>query len=232
MLYSNDCFLKDTCRTYKNNPQCECKSDNVFCEKLIRLDDLYSNSLLTDKQRIHVNLYPDADGTDEDEFTTLKCIENNIETFVNSGQSLYLYSLYPGNGKTSWSIRFIQAYFNHIWYTQLGCKALFINVPRFLIELKNNITQTSEYIQCIKNNIESVPLVVWDDIGTKCATEFEMENLYTYINHRIDCGLANIFTANISPNDIGKIIGERLASRIISPSTICQLKGMDKRGII
>src|SRR5574344_1121260 len=41
---------------------------------------------------------------------------------------LMVYSTNCGNGKTSWSLRLVQAYFNKIWpKASLTCKALFIN---------------------------------------------------------------------------------------------------------
>ena len=230
MILSNDCFLSSDCKKF-NLGKCE-PNEGYFCIKLFKLDYLYSESLLSEQQREHIALRIDADGTDREEFLLLKDIENNIEKFVESGSSLYIYSNICGNGKTAWSIRLIQAYFNAIWHKcDLNCKALFINVPKFLLSLKDAISNENEYVNHIKSKIANVDLVVWDEIGTKAVTQFEHEHLLSLINSRIECNKSQIFTSNLSPEQLREVVGERLYSRVINLSTNIQLKGMDKRGL-
>lgn len=227
---ANDCFLYDNCKKYKTGT-CGL-TEGEFCIKLFKLDYLYNESLLTKNQREYVALRIDADGTDRDEFMYLKGVENSIEQFVNDGKSLYIFSETCGNGKTAWSIRLIQAYFNAIWHKcDLNCKALFINVPRFLLELKDNISNKSDYIQQIKSKILDADLVVWDEVATKAVTQFEHENLLSLINSRIDLNRAQIFTSNVAPENLRDIVGDRLYSRVINLSTIIEFKGADKRGL-
>ena len=230
MILSNDCFLYASCKKYRTG-KCNL-TDGEFCIKLFKLNYLYNESLLTLQQREYVALRTDADGTDRDEFIRLKNIENNIEDFVSNGHSLYLYSNNCGNGKTAWSIRMIQAYFNAIWHKcDLNCKALFINVPRFLLSLKDNISNKNDYIEHIKNNIMNADLVVWDEIGTKVVTQFEHEHLLSLINNRIDSNKSQIFTSNLDPTALRDVVGERLYSRVINLSTVMEFKGADKRGL-
>ena len=230
MILSNDCFLYNRCKKY-NNDDCILE-DNHFCIKLFKLDYLYNESLLNPSQREYIPLRIDADGTDREEFITLKKIEENIEQFVSSGSSLYLYSRNCGNGKTAWSIRMIQAYFNAIWHKcDLNCKALFINVPRFLLGIKDAISHENSYVEHIKNNIMNADIVVWDEIGTKAVTQFEHEHLLSLINARIDANKSQIFTSNLEPQKLQEAVGERLYSRVVNLSTTIQLRGADKRGI-
>ena len=56
--------------------------------------------------------------------------------------------------------------------------------------------------------------------------------LYSYINDRILNGKANIFTANGTPEELQKILGDRLNSRVCLDSEIIVLKGNDMRGVI
>lgn len=231
MILSRDCFLYDNCKKFSKG---NCKlEDNSFCIKLFKLDYLYKESLLTEKQRNYIPLRTDADGTDKIEFSHLKNIENNIEDFVKSGNSLYIYSHICGNGKTAWSIRLIQAYLNSIWYKcDMSCKALFINVPNFFIQLKNNISENVEYIEHIKHNIYNADIVVWDEVGTKNLTSFEHEHLLSFINNRIDNNKCQIFTSNLSPEELRDSVGDRLYSRVVTKSEKIEFKGLDKRGII
>ena len=97
---------------------------------------------MSDVQRKHIDLRVDADGTDRDKFKILKSVETNIENFVSTGCNLYLYSTQCGNGKTTWSLRLLQTYLTKIWAkSDFTCHGLFINVPRFLLALKDNISE-------------------------------------------------------------------------------------------
>ena len=178
------------------------------------------------------SLFVDSDGSDKQAFIYLKSVQSNIKQEINSGINLYLYSETPGNGKTSWSLRLLKAYIYSIWAeSNIETKALFINVPRYLLELKANIDEKTDYIQHIKQNVMNCDLVVWDDIATKAATEFEHEHLLSMIDYRLYSNKANIFTSNVYPNELGNLLGSRLASRIVNESRLVQFVGKDKRGL-
>lgn len=228
MLLSNDCFVKSECQKYL---QGKC-NDNSFCVKLFKLEQLYNLGLFSDVQRKHLDLRIDSDGTDRQQFEMLKNIEDSIVSFVTQGKNIYLYSLNCGNGKTSWAIRLAQAYVNKIWYKcDVSCKIMFISVPKFFISLKDNISLRNDYIQHIKDNVLDCDLVIWDDIGTKVGTEFEIENMLNIIDNRLCNGKSNIYTSNINPLQLNERVGGRLYSRIINLSTNIEFKGQDKRGL-
>lgn len=230
MITSKDCYMFNECKKFTNK-NCSLE-DDIFCVKLFKLNYLFGESLVSEKQRLHKPLYPDADGTDKEQFVKLKSIETNIEEFVSSGQNLFLHSTNCGNGKTEWSLRMIQSYFNSIWHKcDLNCKALFINVPRFLLALKDHISNPSEYIAHIKKHVLDVDLVVWDELGIKNATQFEHEHLLNLINTRIDYNKSNIYTSNLNSEELKERLGERLHSRIVNLSTDIELFGRDKRGL-
>ena len=190
MVEVKDCWLKDTCLRYGN-----CES---FCMKLFKLDQLYEKALVSLNLRKHVNLRPDGNGTDREEFKQLKSFTDNIEEFVNSGKCLYIHSNTTGNGKTSWALRIAQAYVDRVWYKcDMSCKVLFISVPKFLILLKDNISSKNEYITHIKDVVADCDLVIWDDIGTKAGTEFEIENMLNIIDNSLCNGTSNIYTSNL-----------------------------------
>lgn len=223
MIEPKDCWMR---------AECSKKECGNFCIKLFKLDYLYNQALLSASQRQHINLYVDADGSDKDAFHRLKEIELNIEEFVSEGKNIFLRSFNTGNGKTSWALRMIQAYFNKIWYkSDLTCKALFINVPRFLLSLKDNISHEDPYIAHIKQYVLSADLVVWDEIGVKSLTTFEHENLLNLINTRIDMNKSNIYTSNLALDELKEKVGDRLFSRIVNNSTNFELFGKDKRNL-
>jgi len=228
MIETKDCWMRDGCKKFLEN---SC-NDSSFCLKLFKLDSLFNDSLLTNSQRNRINLRLDSSGADREEFKYLKEIETHIEEFVASGENLYIHSSQCGNGKTAWSIRLMQSYFNTIWFkSDLNCRGLFINIPRFLLTLKDSISNSSEYIDHIKKNVLSADLVIWDEIGSKIGTQFEIENLLSLINTRLDCKKSNIYTSNLTPIELKEKIGDRLYSRICNYSKDIEFFGLDKRGL-
>ena len=231
MQLSSSCYLMDTCWKFQNKDK-TCQDSDIFCPRLFRMNYLYEQSLLSVKQRHHKPLRLDADGTDRNEFNKLKSIEDNIEKFVETGTNLYIHSPISGNGKTEWSLRLLQSYIGKIWFkSDLRCRVLFINVPRYLISLKESITTPSEYVDHIKKNIFNADIVVFDEIGIKAATTFEFENLLNFINTRIDLGKSNIYTSNLTAQELNDRLGSRLYSRILNMSVDIEFKGADKRGL-
>lgn len=224
------CNFERTCGKFLKG---SCDPSAPFCIRQFKLESLQSMALLTPDQRRYIPLRLDANKSDLATFEQLKEIEKNIEAFVSEGNNLYLYSSICGNGKTRWALRLMNSYFEKIWpYTDLNCRGLFINIPRFLLALKDNISQRSDYVQHIKDNILNADLVIWDEIGSKGLTVFENENILSLINSRIDLSKSNIYTSNLQPNELREAVGERLYSRVFNLSKYkIEFFGADKRGL-
>ena len=216
------CFLYDTC----NHKDC----DKDFCLRKYKMDSLYSAALMTDAQKQHIILKVDQDNTDLEQFKQLANIEQNICQFIADGKNLYIHSANCGNGKSSWSLRLAEAYFNKIWArSEIRCRVLFISVPRFLLALKDNITAKNAYVDYIKENVLEADLVIWDDIAAKMGSEFELTHLLNIIDNRIALGKSNIYTSNLNRQQLYTALGERLTSRIANMSIDIELFGSDKR---
>lgn len=223
MLEISQCWLKDRCKRSKACP-------TPFCMKLFKLDQLCSQALLTMPQRQHLNLRIDADGTDRAEFLKLKQIEADVKNFIDNGENLYIYSHITGNGKTAWLLRLLNSYLESIWIeSDIKCRALFINVPRYLLALKASINKQDPYVDHVQANILDADLVVFDEIGTKVVTTYEHENLLSIINTRIEEGKSNFYSSNLAPEELREVVGDRLYSRIVNCSTNIELNGRDKR---
>ena len=208
----------------------DCLSD--FCLRRFKLDYLFDNALIPESQRRYFALSTDADGTDYKEFTKLAEIEKNAVDFVAQGQNLYIHSTICGNGKSSWAIRILKSYLLKTWAQgELTCKALFVSVPRFLLALKDSISNKNEYADHILKYILDADLVIWDDIAAKIGSEFEINHLLSLIETRINSGKSNIFTSNLGNKEITDALGERIASRICNMSINIELFGRDKRQI-
>lgn len=219
-----NCWLKDNCSGV------DCNSE--FCLKKFKLDKLFELSLLPNNYKKDIKLRVDADNGDLDNFKYLKSITNAIDKFVESGDSLYIHSPISGNGKTSWAIKLLKAYLDKIWVrSELKCRALYIHVPRFLLALKDNISEKSEYVQFIKDNVYEADLVIFDEVGTKALTQYEFENILSIINARLDLGKSNIYTSNLTDTEMQQKMGDRLYSRIVNMSQDILIVGRDKRGL-
>lgn len=226
MILSNECWMKDTCK--KQNKTCiEC---NEFCMKLFKINELYKKSGLTNEQKKPINLYLDKTKSDKNAFTKLSEIKSNISNFIKDGNNLFIWSRNCGNGKSSWCVKLLQSYIDEIWaVSDITCRVLFIHVPRFLISLKNNLSNSDEYAEFIKENVLQADVVVWDELATKTATPFEIENLLTFINTRLSVGKSNFYTSNVEPKEISEVMGDRLYSRVINTATVIELKAPDMR---
>lgn len=219
-----ECWLRSKC----NGIDC----DKPFCLKKFKIDKLYENSLLSEKHKKHLPLRIDEDGSDRESFKRLAYIERGIENFVKDGFNLYIQSPTTGNGKTSWAIRLLKAYIFSTWHkSDVTCKVLFVHVPKFLLAIKDNITQKSEYVQYIKENVYDADLVVFDELSTKSLTQFEHEHVLSIINYRLEAGKANIYTSNLTDEEMLEKLGTRLYSRIVIDAEKIVLCGRDKRGM-
>lgn len=220
------CYLCENCKKHKEG---SCTYPD-FCIKKFKMDRFFDLGLISESQRADVPLYLDDNLCDETAYTYLNNIKKNISAFVDSGANLYIYSRTTGNGKTAWALKLAQAYIGKIWYERdLTCEVLLIGVPRYLLSIKDAISNNNEYASHIKENVLNASLVIWDDIATKGMTEFETENVLSVIDARINMGKANIFTSNITPEELPLYVGDRLASRIIGKSTPVKFTGKDKR---
>lgn len=217
------------CPFYNSCNHIDC---GTFCLKRYKCNYYFDAGLIPENRRDKSPLRVDADGGDVEAFNCLADIEKNIEGFVKGGGNLYVYSPIAGNGKTSWAFRLLRAYIDRVWYKEdIRPIVMFISVPRFLLELKANISQKSQYIADIESAVLDCDLVVWDDIGNKSGTEFEVSHLLSIIDARLNNNKSNIYTSNLDREDLHSFLGDRLYSRIYNYSTCIEFVGKDKRGI-
>lgn len=229
LITSSKCYIQDTCQMYKDG---RCEAEDHYCQRLHRLHNLYELALIPLRQRTPMAFKLDADQKDKNAYIQLKNFRGDIEEHVKNGDSLYIHSSICGNGKTEWALSILRTYLGKIWYkVDSDCYGLYVQVPRFLLALKENISTPNEYAMYIKDNVMNANLVVFDEIGTKGLTGWEHEQLLTIVNTRIDSNKSNIYTSNLAPTELASSVGPRLASRIEGLSENIQLVGADKRHI-
>jgi DNA replication protein DnaC len=110
-----------------------------------------------------------------------------------------------------------------------GDTGAYISMPDIIDKMRWDTSQ----IEGILKTIETVGLLVLDDIGTERKTEYAIETMYRVINARTMSGLPMVVTSNLSPEDlatrIGGVEGERIVSRISGACDWFQLNGNDRR---
>ncbi len=214
VLRNDDCWYKDVC-TYD---QC------VNCIRYSEMKYLMDNSGLPKKRQHPIALNGNKD---LQAFFMLDEIRQDIKTFVDNGESLYIFSEYTGNGKTSWAIKLLLKYFDTIWAGNgFRIRGYFQHVPTLFSTLKD----FSKSHESLKNVLETADLVIWDDIASTKLSDYDVQQLLIIIDSRVSEGLANIYTGNITSHEaLTKAVGDRLASRIWNRSTLVEFKGKDRR---
>lgn len=202
---------------------------NEHCIRHMEMKFLMDNSNIPLKKQRPIPLTPCEQ--DIDAFLTLKEIKDNIVEFVNEGKNLYIHSDNFGNGKTSWSIKLLQKYFDEIWAGNgFNCRGIFIHVPTLLSKFKDNISTKDTEFELIRTRLMNVDIVVWDDIASTKLSDYDHANLLTYIDTRLLKGLSNIYTGNLHGTELTYALGNRLSSRVWNDSQKVSFVGIDRRG--
>lgn len=195
---------------------------NVLKEDIYRDSNIPSIYLDTE-----VTLYPEE--CDIPAFQLLKKIHDECIRFVREHRNLNLYSSNVGNGKTTWAVK-IMKNFIETFACVYASDCLYISVPEFMLLSKNFNPEAQQQYNSLKSRAMEARLVIFDEIASKHSTEFDEQTLYTIINHRIYSGKSTIYTSNVSPEDLKKLLGERVADRITGSNTInIELKGGSRR---
>lgn len=215
------CWYKDVCRI------------EVCDESCIRyrcMYALFSRSRLPEAKWRQFPLIAFDD--DLETYRRLAAIKDDIDNFIRAGKNIYIYSKQPGNGKTSWAIRLMSAYFDKIWdYGAFECRGVYINVTTFMQMAKENISHPSKEYNDLLEDLSTCDVVIWDDIGVDKLTDYEYKLLFNIIDQRSLAQKANIYTTNISENDFSSVVGNRLSSRILGNCEIFEFIEEDKRGL-
>lgn len=220
----NKCWYTSVCGKY-GSPEC-----NAGCIRYMEMDFLMQNSGIPRNKQYSVLLTPSKE--DVQAFVTLKEIKDDIITFVENGESVYIYSHNFGNGKTTWAIKLMQKYFDKVWAGNgFRCRGIFIHVPTFLTKIKEGISRKDEDFETLKSRLMTVDLVIWDDIAATKLGDFDHANLLTYIDQRKLNQLSNIYTGNLDRDELQEALGNRLASRVWNDSIRVKFVGADRRGI-
>ena len=173
---------------------------------------------------------------------------NGVDTAIELPQSIYLFSEYPGIGKTHLAVAALhkaaekiaeEVYKNkeiiqygNIPFSQSWTPVYFINVSEGLMDMKNDIEGSDQDFTRSKiyQNVKHSRLVVLDDIFNEIRySPFVLETLLYWIDFRLKNNRATIFTSNHNfqrflNDETNPISNERL--RIISRNIASRVNKM------
>lgn len=232
----DNCWYRQFC---KNVDSDKC---NDVCISFYVMKHLLDSSGIPQNLYGQINLQPDA--IDIPSFIQLKNIKTNIEHFISSGKSLYIWSKNTGNGKTSWAIKLLKSYFHAVHFENgLKPRGFFIHTPSYLLDCKHRFTEnnsmdyrmvqiTNEFNEDLltMTNLLNIDVIVWDELGGNKFSQYDYMNILSIIDQRCLRGKSNIFTSNYSLDELQDSMGERLTSRINKDLLTIELKGDDRRG--
>lgn len=128
-------------------------------------------------------------------------------------KGLYIFGM-VGSGKThlacSIANELIKRSFN----------VLFMVVPDYLEEIKYSWERGSNgHEKEIIDRARDASVLVMDDLGAHCYSDWTKSKIYTLLNYRINNNLPTVITSNLEYHEIEKYLDYRISSRIIELCT-------------
>lgn len=107
-----------------------------------------------------------------------------------------------------------------------GKTVLVMNLGLYFIKLRR---EWAEAENDVLNYVKTCDLLVIDDLGTENVSEFTIEKIFNLIDTRCRAEKPMIITTNLTPEEINKRLGERIADRIAGSCLEFEIKGESKR---
>lgn len=171
------CYASDYCQKDKSSCSDVCGGYRV-------LRALYNLSRIPERYRYTIALKPE-NGEDLEAFTTLDNYKNDVLSMVDEGRGLYIWGKSTGNGKTSWACKIMSYFFRKIAFnTGLENEGLYIFLPTFLEDLRDNYDNKDPEFDEILRMIKTCRLLIIDDIGAERVTDWVRERMVSIINTR------------------------------------------------
>ena len=106
----------------------------------------------------------------------------------------------------------------------------FIKTAKFLEEMRNQFTNPTPDWPTRMHMIETVPLLIVDDIGAEKPSDWVRERLLNIIDERYSNNLSTIYTSNCTKQQMIENLHERVYDRIKDAKAF-EFKGASWRGI-
>jgi DNA replication protein DnaC len=120
------------------------------------------------------------------------------------------------------------------WMARVGRKSerawWFVSFPALCVELQASWSDGGKGPMEIIGDLADVPLLIVDDVGAEKTTDFVLQSAYLLFNKREQNELPIYGTSNLTIEEIGNKLDERIASRIRGMCHVVAVGGEDQRG--
>lgn len=193
--------------------QCECTKKTIKESRLsfAQIPDAFKYLTINS---FNVNLYINPVERKKASMAKRMCSTyiKNFDRYKQQGKGLYLHSETKGSGKTRMAMSIANALINHV-----GVSVRIINTLDLFDEIKKTYSKDSDTIESeIIEEVKTVEVIIFDDIGVEKPTSWVREKLYHILNYRGDNNSVTIFTSNCKQEELD--LGDRITSRIIKMS--------------
>jgi DNA replication protein DnaC len=107
-----------------------------------------------------------------------------------------------------------------------GKTTLVMNLGLYLIKIRR---EWAEAENDVLNYVKTCDLLVIDDLGSENVSEFTKEKIFNLIDTRYRANRPMLITTNLTPVEIEKTLGSRIADRIAGTCLAYEVKGESKR---
>lgn len=219
---NNECQVANYC---KKAP----KGCDEFCSGKVMFDIIYKHSNIPLRYQFPKEMI--IDSIDEKVYNRVADINSKADQWVLNGNSLLLWGDNKGTGKTTLACSIANAFARHyIDRYKMEPIMYFIKSAKFLEDVRKQFNNPDPAFQYIMELVETIPLLIIDDIGAEKASDWVRERLLNLIDERYSNNRSTIYTSNCSLSQISESLGSRLADRLKEAESL-QFKGTSKRGI-
>jgi DNA replication protein DnaC len=218
-----ECWAEKYCKQFSKD------GCGIFCNGYVVLEILYKQSNIPKKYQYPQTLVMDPE--DKDVFDYISNImSGDIIAWVKSGKSLLMWGDKKGNGKTSLACAIANRYIRAMApVTTLEPVVHFIKSAKFLEEVRQQFNNPTPEFPTRMKLIETVSLLIIDDIGAEKPTDWVRERLLNIIDERYSNDLSTIYTSNCNLSELNENLHGRIADRIKDAKSL-NFKGASKRG--
>lgn len=149
--------------------------------------------------------------------------KQQITHYINNfdgTSNLLLHGTY-GTGKSHLSISVTKK------LTERGHSCLFLSLPKLLTKIRDTYNNGNITEDKLLENIQSVDLLVLDDLGAEQQTEWSTTKLFEVMDSR--SGKSTIYTTNLSSKELRQQMNDRNFSRLMENTEIIIMNGKDYR---
>lgn len=225
-----NCIATKWCNIYSGKIS---GSNKGWCSAKFRLKNALELARIP-KLYIKANMfYFNQDNDNKPLYEVLLEAVKNIVNIIDEGTNFFFFGSSPGTGKTFGAMVLL----NHYIYKTCTTERFDFENPLALYIVHADLMNDLRYrrdldeVQNILKQVNEVPLLILDDIGSGSSSTFSREQTYLIMNNRINNGLSTVYTSNLTIAELRQpsVIGARNVSRLVANCVGLELKGKDRR---